>query len=87
MSSCRIYMEMLHTRVLHTRVFFSFLPKERGHMRLYRLLGGKYVSVCKGCGKVRGFGGILSQEIFDFGPFITCNLVESGTVFAQTFTI
>ena len=43
--------------------------------------GGKYVSVCKACGKLGGSGGMLPQEIWTFGR---CNLVESGTVFAQT---
>ena len=46
--------------------------------------GGKYVSVCKACGKLGGSGGMLPQEIFDFGPFIRHNLVESGAVFTQT---
>ena len=50
-------------------------------MRLYGLLGGKYVSVCKACGKLGGSRG-------NFVPFIRLNLVKSGTVFAQTqFTI
>ena len=53
-------------------------------MRSYGLMGGKYVSVCKACGKLGGSGGMLPWEIFDFGPFIRHNLVESGTVFAQT---
>ena len=38
---------------------------------------GKYVSVCKACGKL-GLGN------FDFVPFIRRNLLESGTVFTQT---
>ena len=61
------------------RVSFSFLPKVggEGQMRLYGLLGGKYVSVCKACGKLGGSRG-------NFVPFIRLNLVESGTVFAQT---
>ena len=52
-------------------------------MRLYGLLGGggKYVSMCKACGKLGGCGGMLPWEIL---TFIRCNLVESGTVFAQT---
>ena len=32
-------------------------------MRLYGLLGGKYVSVCKVCGKLGGSGGMLPREI------------------------
>ena len=31
-------------------------------MRLYGLLGGKYVSVCKACGKLGGSRGMLPQE-------------------------
>ena len=44
-------------------------------MRLYGLLGGggKYISVCKACGKLGGPG-----ANFDFGPFIGHNLVGSG---------
>ena len=58
-------------------------------MRLYGLLGGvwgkgKYVSVCKACGKLGGSLGACSLGNFDFGPFIRHNLVESGPVFAQT---
>ena len=36
----------------------------------------KYVFVCKACGKLGESGGMLPQ---DFGPFIRCKLVESGT--------
>ena len=46
--------------------------------------GGKYVSVCKACGKLGGVGGMLPRGNLDFGPFIRRNLEESGTVFAQT---
>ena len=52
-----------------------------GKIRLDRLLGGKYVSVCKVCGKLGGSRGMLPWKIL---PFIGRNLVESGTVFAQT---
>ena len=45
--------------------------------------GGKYVSVCKTCGKLGGSEGMLPWEILIFGPFIRRNLVEFGTVFAQ----
>ena len=57
-------------------------------MRLYELLGGlggggKYV--CKACDKLGGSGGMLpSLGNFDFGPFIRCNLVESGTMHTMT---
>ena len=30
---------------------------------------------------------MLPWENFDFGPFIRCNLVKSGTVFAQRFIV
>ena len=46
--------------------------------------GCKYVSMCKGCGKLGGSGGMLSREIMILDLFIRHNLVESGTVFAQT---
>ena len=43
------------------------------------------------CGDMQGHAGTCgdmwghaSPGNFDFGPFIGCNLVESGTVFAQT---
>ena len=32
-------------------------------MGLYGLLGGKYVSMCKACGKLGGSGGMLPWEI------------------------
>ena len=61
-------------------VSFSFFPKRGGE----GLLGGKYVSVYKACGKLGGSGGMLPLGNFDFRPFIGRNLVESGTVFVQT---
>ena len=42
----------------------------------------KYIFVCKACGKLGGSGGMLPWG--NFGRFIRHNLVESGTVFAQT---
>ena len=44
---------------------------------------GKYIFVCKECGKlhVGGSGGILPRGSFDSGLLIRRNLVESGTVF------
>ena len=44
-------------------------------MRLYGLLGGNYVVVCKACGKLGGSGDMLPQGNY---------LVESGTVFTHT---
>ena len=43
--------------------------------------GGKYIFVCKAC----WVWGHAPPGNFDFGPIIRCNLMESGTVFAQTF--
>ena len=46
------------------------------------LLGeGKYLSMCKVSGKPQI---PPSPGNFNFGPFIRCTLVESGTVFTQT---
>ena len=47
-------------------------------------LGGKHIFVFKACGKLGASRGMLPRGNFDFGPFIRHNLVESGTVFAQT---
>ena len=63
--------------------FLSALYPRGVKMRLYELLGGKYVSVYKACGNLGG-SGACSPGKFDFGPFIGRNLVESGTVFAWT---
>ena len=66
--------------------FFQFFAQGGGKMILYGLLGGggKYISVCKACGKLGGAGGMLPWEILILDFFIRHNLVESGTVFAQT---
>ena len=70
------------------RVSFSFLSK--GGAKCYCMDywggggGGKYISVCKACGKLGGAGGMLPWEILILDFFIRHNLVESGTVFAQT---
>ena len=64
--------------------FFQLFAQRGGKMRLYGLLErGKYVSMCKACGKLGESGGMFPGK-FDFGPFIRHNLVESETVFAQT---
>ena len=39
---------------------------------------------CASMWQTRGSGGMLPWENFDFERFIRRNLVESGTVFAQT---
>ena len=53
-------------------------------MRLYGLLGmgggGASMYLCAKCAAE----GMLP---WDFGTFITCNLVESGTVFTHKFTV
>ena len=48
---------------MYYRVSFSFLPKG-DKVRLYGSWGGKYVSVCKACGKLGGSGGMLPRENF-----------------------
>ena len=45
------------------RVSLRFLPKGGGKMRWYELLGGKYISACKACGKLGGSRGMLPWEI------------------------
>ena len=52
-----------------------------GHIILYGLLGGAPV---QNMWQTRGVVGYASLGNFDFGPFIGCNLLESGTVFTQT---
>ena len=75
----RIY---IHTYI-HTGFLSAFCPRG-AKWDCMDYWGGKYVSVCKACGKLGGSGGMLPREIFDFGPFIRHNLVESGAVFTQT---
>ena len=57
-------------------------------MRLYRFLGGGgggQVCICvQSMWRTRRVRGHAPLGIFDVGPFIRHNLVESGTVFAQT---
>ena len=53
-------------------------------MRLYGLLGGQVCIRVQSMWQTRGVQGHAPLGNFDFGPFIRCNLVESGTVFAQT---
>ena len=43
--------------------FLSALWSRGDKMRLYELLGGKYVSTCKACGKLGGSGSMLPWEI------------------------
>ena len=45
-----------------SRVSFSFSPKEQNEI-VWIIGGGKYVSVCKTCGKLGGSGGKLPWEI------------------------
>ena len=58
---------MMRSRIVQD--FFQLFAQGEGKIRLSGLLGGgqvgKYVSVCKVCGKLGVFGGMLPQ---DFGP-------------------
>ena len=45
-------------------------------MRLYGLLGGKHIFVCKACGKLGGSRGMFPRGKFDFGPFIRPSVVS-----------
>ena len=56
-------------------------------MRLYQLLGGKHIFMCKASGKLGQSGGMFPPENFDFGPFIRRNLVESGTCMYPTWPL
>ena len=68
-----------------TRVSFSFLSKGGGgKMRLHGLLGEQVCICVQSMWQTRGVRGHAPLGNFDFGPFIRCNLVESGTAFAQT---
>ena len=61
----------------------TFCPSG-GKMRLYRLLGGDNIYSCVKHVASRVVRGHARPGNFYFGPFIRRNLVESGTVFAQT---
>ena len=51
-----------------------------------RLYGALWLSTCLCAKTAANYGslGHASPGNFDFGPFIRRNLLESGTVFAQT---
>ena len=68
--------------ICHERVSFSFLPKGgQGQNEIVWIIWrGKQIFVCKACDKLAGSRGMLPWGNFHFGPFIRCNLVESGTV-------
>ena len=53
-------------------------------MRLYGLLEGQVHIRVQNMRQTRGVWGHVSLRNFDFGPYIRCNLVESGTAFAQS---
>ena len=53
-------------------------------MRLHGLLGEQVCICVQSMWQTRGVRGHAPLGNFDFGPFIRCNLVESGTAFAQT---
>ena len=58
-------------------------------MRLYELFGGGgQVRIrVPSMWQIKGVLGHAPPENFNFGPFIRHNLVEFGTVFAQTFIV
>ena len=69
----------------YTGFLSAFCPRRGGgQMRSYGFLGGQAHIHVQACGKLGRSGGMGN---FDFGPFIRRNLVESGTVFAQTKVI
>ena len=68
----------------HNQGFFQVFAQGGAEWDCMDYWGCKEIFVCKACGKLGGSGGMVPQENFDFGPFIGRNLVESGTVFAQT---
>ena len=54
------------------------------HIFVYGFLGEQAHICVQACGILGGSGGMLPRGNFDFEPFFRRNLVESGTVFAQT---
>ena len=54
-------------------------------MRLYGLLGGQVCIHVQSMWQTWGVGACSPRKFFDFGPFIRHNLVESGTIFTQTY--
>ena len=81
-------MELDEVGIDSVQVFFQLFAQGGDKMRLYGLLGGASMYPCgKRVGNL-GVWGHAPPGNFDFGPFIGRNLMESGTVFAQTqFTI
>ena len=69
----------------YSQGFFQLFAQGGGQNEIVWIIGGgKYVSMCKACGKLGGSGGMLPWEILILDLFIRCSLVEYGTVFAQT---
>ena len=62
----------------------SILQPKGGKIRLYGLLGGQVRIHVQSMRQTREVWGHAPLGNFDFGTFIRCNLLESGTVFAQT---
>ena len=52
-----------------------------------RVIWGTSIICVQSMCQTRGVRGHAPPRNFDFGPFIRHNLVESGTVFAQSFII
>ena len=71
----------------HNQGCFQLFAKGGAKLVCMDYWRGKYISMCKKCSKLGGQGHAPLGN-FDFGPFTRHNLVESGTVFAQSkFTI
>jgi len=65
-------------------VSFSFLPKGEAKSDCMDYWRGQVYIRVQSIWQTRKIWGYAPLENFDFGPFIRCDLVESGTVFAQT---
>ena len=53
-------------------------------MRLYGLLEGQVCICVQSMWQTRGVRGHTPPGNVDFGPFVRCYLVKSGTIFTQT---
>ena len=59
----------------------AFCPGEGGQNEIVWIIGGASMHHVQSMWQNRGVWGHAPLGNFDFGPFIRCNLVESGTVF------
>ena len=64
-------------------VFLSFVPKGGQNEIVWIIGGARTYSCAKHVANQGGPGACSPRKMFDFGPLIRQNLVESGTVFAQ----